>query len=130
MSVIEFVKTDDLQYCAPIGDRSFMMIQAVEGMDDEELVVYSGLVNLNDYSEEEKSGIVDTYYRSYKEFLNFNEGCSKEEIDKLIAEMIFETELLDQTEHGVFKSETEAIGFMEQWMEEHSIEKECDDLER
>lgn len=124
-----FIQTDDYQYRRSLGDRRYLLVEAVkrfEGMqlDEEVFDVYSGVVDIGDYRKEEIRDIVFGYYDSYEEFLDIYKDVANEELDELIAEMVFESEILDHEHLGHFVSEEEAIAFMEQWMKDHDEIKE------
>lgn len=119
-----FEQTDDMQYRKHIGGREYLLIDAVMDASYEDkdfpedcYAVFSGTIDLDCYSQEEVKCIVASYYPSYEQFLEAYQGISEEEIDGLIAEMIFETELTDNTFHGHY-TEKAADTFMDYWMED------------
>ncbi len=131
---MSYINTDDMQYARDLGDRCFMLIEAIEIADDESdkpFAVYSGYIDLGDYSKEEIDSILLSYYPSYEEFLESNRLDKEQDkavIDQLLAEMVFETDFYDNTYHGNF-TEDEAKTFMEDWMKEHD-DKEAEEIER
>lgn len=136
-----FDQTDDMQYRRYEGNREYLFIEAIEDAsydgteipeDVDAYAVFSGIIRLDDYSQEEIENILLTYYPSYADFLEYYRGCEKEEIDGLIAEMIFETEMMDNTFHGHF-TEDAADTFMQHWMDEMEkplAQKEWEEAER
>lgn len=121
---MSYINTDDMQYARILGNRCFMLIEAIEVADNESdkpFAVYSGYIDLGNYSKEEIATILLSYYPSYEEFLESNRLDKEQDkavIDQLLAEMIFETDFYDNAYHGSF-TEEEAKNFMEDWMKEH-----------
>lgn len=71
----EWYKTDDLQWCKPLGERKYKFIQALwidtcPNDPENDYVVCSGLIDLNDYSDDEIETAISSYYESYDDMLN------------------------------------------------------------
>lgn len=126
----EWYKTDDLQWCKSLGNRRYKFIQAIclgsmwsdicPANAKDNYNVCSGLIDLNDYSEEEIESVISSYYDSYSDMLR-SYGVSKEnarDLDSIVAECIFEEEcLIEDHSHGMFEKD-KAVQYVETWIKE------------
>ncbi len=110
-----FVLTDDAssQYQLSMGNKTFHMVDMML-LPDDSYRVYSGTVDLSDYSEEAIQEIVSLYYDSYDHLKSL---CKNDdEADGILAECIFETEMRDFTIVFRSKKEADAILFAKNYM--------------
>ena len=127
---MEWYTTDDLQWCRKYDkfDRAYQFVQVVwldtvsgdEGYPDKEYTVVTGIVDLDDYSEEDIKTEISCYYDSIQQMCdsyNTPFECWKE-LDQVIAECIFES-WENFSSHGMF-TEEEAIKFAEKYMEKEN----------
>lgn len=113
---------DSLQHIRENDDGTYNCIEMVwldtcegdEGYPDKEYVVKTALIDLNDYTEEEKEIAVSGYYES----LNDLKEVYGEESNSIIIECIFE-EMTDgsATTYGMM-TKVEAENFIKKYIEE------------
>lgn len=106
-----WILTDDdcLQYIKKNSETVFELIEIRERGEKDGLLVVNDIVNINDYSEEEKEDIL--YLFGY-ENVDINDEYG-EEGNQILAECIFES----QFNHCLFTgSENECIKFIENYI--------------
>lgn len=126
----EWYKTDDLQWCKPLGERRYEFIQVLwidtcPNDPENDHVVCSGLIDLNDYSDDEIESAVSSYYESYDDMLEKYNTTRENahELDSIVAECIFEEECYtDCHSHGSFGKD-KAVEYVEKWIEENQTMK-------
>lgn len=100
----EWIKTDDLQWRKLINATTSHLVEVREQPDG--YVYVSGIIDTNDYDDDEKESIITAYYSSMEEF---KESYPEEEINGILAECIFEqTHEIELTCFGLFETEEEA----------------------
>lgn len=101
---MKWIKTDDLQWRKLINATTFHLVAVREQPDG--YVYVSGIIDINDYDDDEKESIITSYYSSVEEF---KASYSEEEINGILAECIFEqTHEIELTCFGFFETEDEA----------------------
>lgn len=124
----EWYKTNDDQWCKPLGERKYKFVQLVwmDILDNDEAcyTVVSMEIDLNEYSNDD----IEMYISGYA-YDSIEDMCKKHnmpienahELDELIAECIFEEKsLCDEyiiAENDM--SEEAAIKFVEEWIKEN-----------
>ena len=101
----EWIKTDGLQWRKKIDETTFHLVEVREYPDG--YIYVSGIVDINDYADDEKESVITAYYHSMEEFKT---SYPKEEINGILAECIFEQ--MHEMEltfcSSLFKTEDEA----------------------
>ena len=122
----EWYKTDDLQWCKSLGERKYKFIHALwidtcPTDPENDYVVCSSLIDLNEYSDDEIELAVSSYYDSYDDMLKKYSTTRENahELDSIVAECIFEEECYtDGHSHGTFTKEN-AVKYIENWIKEN-----------
>lgn len=108
----KWVRTDDTQWRKQINETTFHLVEVREFPDG--YIYVSGIIDLDDYSDAEKSSVITGYYPSMEDF---EESYPKEEINGILAECIFEqTPEIELTCFGPLdteeKAEAEALNYI------------------
>ena len=120
----DWIRTDSdcSQYCKINSDGTYSFIEKVwldtckgdPGYPDKEYTVKTALVDLNDYSEEEKKVNVSGYYDSLKALREFYTDDS----DQVIAECIFEEMTDGSASTTGMMTEKEADEYIQKYISE------------
>jgi hypothetical protein len=96
---------DCLQYQKALSDTKFNMVQAFE-MPDTSFVIAKGIIDLEDYSDDETNNYVSSYYESMDALKN-EYGA---DANRIIAECIFESlQPIDYAYRYPAENEAEAV---------------------
>lgn len=116
--------TDELQQCKDLGNRKYKFIQAIwidtcPKDPENEYCVCSGIVDLNEWVEEDTETAIVAYYGSIDDMLENYGACSLQELDDIVAECIFEENFFtDSNSHGTFNKDG-AVDFIKKWIKEN-----------
>ena len=100
----EWICIDGLQWRKQINATTFHLVEIREYPDG--YICVSGIIDINDYDDNEKESIITSYYSSVEEFKT---SYPAEEINGILAECIFEqTHEMELTCFGLFETEDDA----------------------